>query len=270
MSGKYYYEAAPPPVQLIRQQTTQCNNIATMIQNAGGKVALSTIKSDYQKKYGKKIVIPGTTKKEKKIKHYIEKNVPGVKVTGLYCFWVGHTLPPKKKGLQEVDLNTIPKQALCGGGGGDSKKKSNDEKVALCASMRNLHLHQEDEEMEIERDDEVQDVSSEGGNTSENDSNNVEQKLEDDIVEKLMNYAGGKFKPTIVHQDSMSLLDILPMEWADALQDIGMKNVSDISLDLGRRPYCWYNHQRKYLSEDASHVVSERDIHDVVARWTIA
>ena len=167
--------------------------------------------------------------------------------------------------MQEVDLNTIPKQVLSGGGGGDSKKKSNDEKVALCASMRNLHLHQEDEEMEIERDDEVQDVSSEGGNTSENDSNNVEQKLEDDIVEKLMNYAGGKFKPTIVHQDSMSLLDILPMEWADALQDIGMKNVSDISLDLGRRPYCWYNHQRKYLSEDASHVVNERDIHDAVA-----
>ena len=143
MSGKYYYEAAPPPVQLIRQQKTQCNNIATMIQNAGGLVALSTIKSDYQKKYGKKIVIPGTTKKEMKIKHYIEKNVPGVIVQG-HCLWVGHTLPPKKKGLQEVDLNTIPKQALSGGGGGgdcDNEKKSKDEKVALCASMRNLHLH---------------------------------------------------------------------------------------------------------------------------------
>ena len=122
---------------------------------------------------------------------------------------------------------------------------------------------QSEDEVKVNEDEEVQDVSSEGGNTSENDSNNVEQKLEDDIVEKLMNYAGGKFKPTIVHQDSMSLLDILPMEWADALQDIGMNNVSDIS--LGRRPYCWYNHQRKYLSEDASYVVNERDIQDVVA-----
>ena len=66
----------------------------------------------------------------------------------------------------------------------------------------------------------------------------------DDVVEKLMSYIGGEFKATVVHQDSSGLLNILPMEWSDALVAIGMDHVSDISLDLGRRPYCWHNHQR--------------------------
>lgn len=77
MSGKYYYEAAPPPLRSAQSTiTSQSKNIATMIQNAGGKILLSRIKSDYEKKYGKKIILPKTGK-AKKIKHFIENNVPG-------------------------------------------------------------------------------------------------------------------------------------------------------------------------------------------------
>jgi len=98
---------------------------------------------------------------------------------------------------------------------------------------------------------------------SERDPDNNEYQIDcDDIVEKLMGYAGGEFKPTIVHQDDTSLLNILPMEWSDALEDIGMEKVSDISLDLGRRPYCWHHHQRKYISQDP---VEDRDIRGIMS-----
>ena len=41
-----------------------------------------------------------------------------------------------------------------------------------------------------------------------------------------------------------------------------MEKVSDISLDLGRRPYCWHNHQRKYISQDP---VEDRDIRGIMS-----
>ena len=56
------------------------------------------------------------------------------------------------------------------------------------------------------------------------------------------------------------------MEWSDALVAIGMDHVSDISVDLGRRPYCWHNHQRKYLCDRNDHVVNEYDI-DKITMW---
>jgi stage III sporulation protein SpoIIIAA len=42
-----------------------------------------------------------------------------------------------------------------------------------------------------------------------------------------------------------------------------MDHVSDISLDLGRRPYCWHNYQRKYLCENTNDFVEDRDIHEI-------
>lgn len=88
----------------------------------------------------------------------------------------------------------------------------------------------------------------------------------DNVVDKLMSYTGGEFKAPVVHQDSSGLLNILPPEWSDALVAIGMDHVSDISLDLGRRPYCWHNHQRKYLCDSTDHVVNEHDF-DKITMW---
>jgi hypothetical protein len=85
-----------------------------------------------------------------------------------------------------------------------------------------------------------------------------------DIVGKLMSYAGGSFKAAVVHQDSRALLGILPAPWSEALAAIGMDRVSDISLDLGRRPYCWHDYQRRYLCEDdANHVVEDGHIREI-------
>jgi hypothetical protein len=85
-----------------------------------------------------------------------------------------------------------------------------------------------------------------------------------DIVGKLMSYAGGSFKAAVVHQDSLALLGILPAPWSEALAAIGMDRVSDISLDLGRRPYCWHDYQRRYLCEDdANHVVEDGHIREI-------
>jgi len=94
----------------------------------------------------------------------------------------------------------------------------------------------------------------------------VETVLDDcaDIVGKLMGYAGGSFKAAVVHQDSRALLGILPTPWSEALAAIGMDRVSDISLDLGRRPYCWHDYQRRYLCEDdANHVVEDGHIREI-------
>ena len=85
-----------------------------------------------------------------------------------------------------------------------------------------------------------------------------------DIVEKLMGYMGGHFRPTIVHQDSLSLLSTLPIEWSEALSAFGMEKVSDISLDFVRRPYCWHDYQRKNFSEVCKHVDEDHHIHEIL------
>lgn len=84
----------------------------------------------------------------------------------------------------------------------------------------------------------------------------------EDVVQKLMSYAGGQFRLPVVHQDTCSLLDMLPMHWSQALSRIGMERVTDISLDLGRRPYCWHEDRRKYLCE-ASDPVRRGNLLDV-------
>jgi len=83
-----------------------------------------------------------------------------------------------------------------------------------------------------------------------------------EIAAKLMAYNGGQFKPIKVHQDSKSLLEILPVECTHALCEIGMEHVSDIVFDLGRMPYCWANNQRHYFFDDGL-LVEYKDIEDI-------
>mmetsp|Transcript_14640 Transcript_14640/g.31836 ORF Transcript_14640/g.31836 Transcript_14640/m.31836 type:complete len:376 (+) Transcript_14640:73-1200(+) len=88
----------------------------------------------------------------------------------------------------------------------------------------------------------------------------------DDVVDKLRNYQGGRFRPPAVHHDFASLLDILPLRWSEALTRIGMERVSDLSLDLGRRPCCRIDGRRKVLCEDdPCHVVEDQDVGEVAA-----
>ena len=84
------------------------------------------------------------------------------------------------------------------------------------------------------------------------------------IEERLLRSSGGEFKEAVVHQDTDSLLDILPAEWGESLVKIGLDGISDISLDIGRRPYCWHAKRRYYLSDDEDNLVEHDDLKEII------
>jgi len=84
------------------------------------------------------------------------------------------------------------------------------------------------------------------------------------IEERLLRSSGGEFKEVVVHQDTDSLLDILPAEWGESLEQIGLDGISDISLDIGRRPYCWHCKRRHYLSDDEDYLVEHDDLREII------
>ena len=94
------------------------------------------------------------------------------------------------------------------------------------------------------------------------EENTDEPVSSQDIIAKLKSY--GDLKPIVVHQDSESLLNILPYECSMALRQIGMEHISDIVFDLGRMPYCWVNNRRHYFFDDGQ-TVQDRDIEDIAA-----
>ena len=86
-----------------------------------------------------------------------------------------------------------------------------------------------------------------------------------DIAANILDLLGGSYSATEIHQDSQSLLDLLPLEWSNSLNAIGMERVVDISLDVGRRPCCWHNHGRTFLSDDPTVKVQGFDIDAITA-----
>jgi hypothetical protein len=88
----------------------------------------------------------------------------------------------------------------------------------------------------------------------------------EEIVLSISKCVGGRFKPIQVYQDSQSVLDLIPQHWADSLTKIGMEDISDISLDLGRRPYCWYRQGRVFFNDDHCSTVQDDDIKCIVDR----
>ena len=107
-------------------------------------------------------------------------------------------------------------------------------------------------------------VSSPSPPAARSDDEGEEEKGED-VAAKIFDLLGGSYSATKLHQDSESLLDLLPLEWSDALNTIGMERVSDISLDVGRRPYCWHSYSRVFLSADPTVKVQDFDIDAITA-----
>ena len=107
-------------------------------------------------------------------------------------------------------------------------------------------------------------VSSPSPPAARSDDEGEEEKGED-VAAKIFDLLGGSYSATKLHQDSESLLDLLPLEWSDALNMIGMERVSDISLDVGRRPYCWHSYSRVFLSADPTVKVQDFDIDAITA-----
>jgi len=88
----------------------------------------------------------------------------------------------------------------------------------------------------------------------------------EEIVLSISKCVGGSFKPIKVYQDSQSVLDLMPQHWADSLTKIGMEDISDISLDLARRPYCWYRQGRVFFNDDHFSTVQDDDIQCIISR----
>ena len=56
-----------------------------------------------------------------------------------------------------------------------------------------------------------------------------------------------KCKTITVHHEPESILAILPPIMRDELISIGTNHISDLSLDVARRPLCWWKGERKWL-----------------------
>lgn len=106
-----------------------------------------------------------------------------------------------------------------------------------------------------------QDISLE--NTQIDTSNRTRELEEikvDDIIESLLAHAGGSFQIPSVHQEVQSILNILPSRWTEILNIIGVDKVTDISLDVDRRPHCWIDGKRSYIAKEGDNVnVSDID-----------
>lgn len=106
----------------------------------------------------------------------------------------------------------------------------------------------------ITTNEDVKSVASEYFSSQDEFVDDYPKLSNQEIAAKLMAYNGGQFKPIKVHQDSTSLLEILPVGCTHALREIGMEHVSDIVFDLGRMPYCWANDKRHYFFDDGRSV----------------
>lgn len=88
----------------------------------------------------------------------------------------------------------------------------------------------------------------------------VEEIKVDKIIESLLAHAGGSFQIPSVHQEVQSILTILPCRWTEVLKSIGVDKVTDISLDIDRRPHCWIDGKRMYIAKEGDNVnVSDID-----------
>lgn len=269
-------------------------NIIELIRRCGGEISLSLLKRRYQEVYGGEIGVP----KNAKLRDWIQtfsrirvKQLPGGNDHAAYEI----TLPSliSNSNLDDVQaISMVQEQKLVklirDSGGEislsdlrfrykeaygeaiDCPKKKLREWVQTSTSIGTRRLSERNDTVAFEKplhssrnsNNDITDIESVESFSAGGEEPQVDC---DAIVSKLMNYVEGHFKPTVVHQESLPLLNILPMEWSDALNSIGMEQVSDISLDIGRRPYCWQNYQRRYLCEFASHIVQDRDLKEIVS-----
>mmetsp|Transcript_11692 Transcript_11692/g.17758 ORF Transcript_11692/g.17758 Transcript_11692/m.17758 type:complete len:759 (-) Transcript_11692:454-2730(-) len=61
-----------------------------------------------------------------------------------------------------------------------------------------------------------------------------------------------------VHNEVDSVLEILPRPIKDELVKLGTESITDLSLDLKRRPHCWWKGQRKFLTLNRERNILQR------------
>lgn len=99
---------------------------------------------------------------------------------------------------------------------------------------------------------------------SEMESRDIRFRVEKDFQMCSMEVAHYFFRDEIitkcntitVHHEPESILSILPPIMRDELVRIGTDHISDLSLDIARRPLCWWKGERKWLPiQDSGNVL---------------
>ena len=85
----------------------------------------------------------------------------------------------------------------------------------------------------------------------------------DEVLSNILNLLGHGFQPLRVHQDSESVINLLPEYMQTAVEDI-VWGITDIALDMGRRPYCWHEDKRHFLSDNESDIVDNEELQEVI------
>ena len=106
------------------------------------------------------------------------------------------------------------------------------------------------------------------GHRERNESNICFSVGKESLSDTLKVLSNG-FKPIKVHHDVEKLSHMLPGRWIESLERIGFDQISDISIDLGRRPYCWRLQDRHFLIDDLSETVSINDLQAIVKQLGI-
>jgi len=106
------------------------------------------------------------------------------------------------------------------------------------------------------------------GHRERNESNACFSVSKESLSDTLKVLSDG-FKPLKVHHDVEKLSQMLPERWIKSLEKVGFEQITDISIDLGRRPYCWRSQDRHFLSDDLSETVSIKELQAIVKQLGI-
>lgn len=91
-----------------------------------------------------------------------------------------------------------------------------------------------------------------------------EKKSASDIIKRIKEICGGSFRPLQVFEDIDPVIELLSQDFSDNLRKLNSLSIRDIVLDIGRKPYCWYNGERKFISEDdEDRVVTRSDLEHI-------
>lgn len=93
----------------------------------------------------------------------------------------------------------------------------------------------------------------------------VIQSETDEVISLLPTYLRAKFTPKTRHKNIL-LFGMLPPPSTAESEAISLDKLSDIILDIGRRPQCWVNDERVFLCDDESKKVTSDDVNNVARK----
>lgn len=193
-----------------------------------------------------------------------------------------------------MDMGSIPKEykkmtgsKLIYGGRGELKKYIHQTECSFLRCKRNNatdwvvcgyseHIHgplsndtpaaRQDDRVLAKKNNNENDKGSAADEVNCSEVYDDDKEEEEDIpVDGTIIELDGEFKPITIYNDFDTILELLPENWKEVIQDkIGTDLIRDICLDVGRLPHLWANEERHFLSETS--YVTREDIEDIVSK----